>query len=135
MPDQLTYQEFLNQLPEDRRAEIARIWDIVRHNLGSGFVEEIGAKYLTVKAESEWYVALANQKNYISLHLIPIYVFPELREKLYASGKKIKGGKGCINFLRADDLPLDVLGEIVGAHDGPSFVARIREIRKSSRAS
>ena len=70
-----------------------------------GYAEEIGPKFLSFKADGEWYVALANQKNYISLYLMPVYIFPELRAKLDGGGKKLRCGKSCVNFRRADVIP------------------------------
>lgn len=83
MTDQtLSYEQFLDSLPPERRGEVERVWRAVRASVPDGYREEVTAKYLTFKASGEWYVALASQKNYLSLHLVPIYVYPELREKL-----------------------------------------------------
>lgn len=69
------YQEFLSRLPIDRRTEVEKVWQVVRDSMPSGYSEEIDAKFLSFKFEKDWYVALANQKNYISLYLTPIYLF------------------------------------------------------------
>ena len=100
----------------------------------TGYTEEVGPKYLIFKAVDQQYVALANQKNYISLHLIPLYIFPELQAKLDAGGKKLKCGKGCINFKRAEELPLEVIAEIISANDAKAFAEHMRQLR-NARAS
>lgn len=129
MPEQLAYEKFLEALPADRKPEIERVWRTIRENMPEGFRENVEAKFLTFKAGGEWYAALANQKNYISLYLMPLYVFPELKTKLDQSGKKLKGGKSCINFKRAEELPLEVIGEIIGATDAAAYLAQIEKIR------
>jgi hypothetical protein len=86
-------------------------------------------------AGGDWYVALANQKNYVSLYLIPVYVYPELKAKLDASGKNLKCGKSCINFKRAEDLPLDAIAEIVAAHDADAFLEHVRRIRSEGKTA
>lgn len=129
----LSYEQFLDSLPPERRGEVERVWQIVRASMPDGYREEVTAKFLTFKAEGEWYVALASQKNYISLYLTPIYVYPELRAKLDAGGKKLKCGKGCISFKRAEELPLEVIGEIVGANSAADYVEKMRRLRKSSK--
>lgn len=135
MADQtLSYEQFLGSLPPERRGEVERVWQIVRASMPDGYREEVTAKYLTFKAEGEWYVALASQKNYLSLHLVPIYVYPELRAKLDAGGKKVKCGKGCINFKRAEELPLEAIGEIIGANSAADYVEKMRGVRKSKKA-
>lgn len=130
----LTFEQYLAGLPAERRGEVERVWRVVRESVPRGYVEEIGPKFLAFKAGDDWYVALASQKNYISLYLMPVYVFPELRTKLDAGGKKLKCGKSCVNFRRADDLPLDAVAEIVGATSAADYGARVREARGVRKA-
>ena len=130
MPEQtLSLERYLDGLPPERRGEVEKVWRVVRGNVPGGYVEEVGPKFLTYKAGGEWYVALANQKNYISLYLMPLYVYPELKAKLDASGKRLKCGKSCINFKRADELPLEVVAEVVAATDAEAYQERVREVR------
>lgn len=134
MADQtLSYEQFLDSLPPERRGEVERVWQVVRASMPDGYREEVTAKFLTFKATGEWYVALASQKNYLSLYLTPIYVYPELRAKLDAGGKKLKCGKGCISFRRAEELPLEAIGEIIGAQSAPDYVEKVRSVRKSKK--
>jgi hypothetical protein len=132
MADQ-SFNKYLTGLPVERKSEIEKVWTRVRESVPGGYTEEIGEKFLSFKAGDDWYVALANQKNYISLYLMPIYVFPELQAKLDASGKKLKCGKSCINFKRADDLPLDVIAGILSANEAEAYKARVRQVRDESR--
>lgn len=130
----LSYEQYLAGLPAERRVEIERVWGLVRENMPAGYAEEIGAKFLSFKVGDDWYVALANQKNYISLHLTALYLFPEMKAKFdAAASKKLKCGKGCINFQRAADLPLDVLGEIVGGYEAAAYAEQVRQIRSAKR--
>jgi hypothetical protein len=66
-----------------------------------------------------WYVALASEKSYLSLHLMPVYgdkaLARRLDEGFRAAGKRLDMGKACVHFKTADDLALDVVGEIVEA--------------------
>ena len=129
----IPYKRYLATLPPERREAIERVWQTVRESMPEGYKEEIGPKFLTFKAEDDWYVCLANQKNYISLYLTPVYVFPELKAKLDNSGKKLKCGKTCINFKRAEELPLETISEIISAHDPESYKKRMQEVRESTR--
>jgi hypothetical protein len=134
MENNLSYEEYLESLPAARRTEIERVWRLVRESIPEGYTEETGAKFLSFKAGADWYVALANQKNYISLYLIPFYMFPEMKAKFdAAASKKLKCGKSCINFQRAEELPLEVIGEIVGAYDAQTFAAHVQRIRSAER--
>jgi len=136
MENNLSYEQYLANLPAERRVEIERVWGLVRERVPAGYAEEIGAKFLSFKAGADWLVALANQKNYISLYLMPLYVFPEMKAKFdAAASKKLKCGKSCINFKRAEELPLDVLGEIVGRYDAQAYAEQVRQIRSADRAA
>jgi hypothetical protein len=127
---QQSFNKYLATLPPERKSEIEKVWRAVRESMPEGYTEDIGEKFLSFKAGDDWYVALANQKNYISLYLMPIYVFPELQAKLDASGRKLKCGKSCINFKRAEDLPLETIADILRAHEAEDFTARVREVRE-----
>lgn len=130
----LSYERYLSSLPVERRKEIERVWQVMRDNVPDGYTEQVSPKYLTFRAGDDWYLALANQKNYISLYLCSMYIFPELKAKLDNSGKKVKSGKGCINFQRAEDLPLDTLGKIVRAYKPEAYRKQMSELRERSRA-
>ena len=129
----LSFDEYLAALPPERRSEVEKVWRVVRESMPDGYVEEIGHKFLSFKADGEWYVALANQKGYISLYLMPVYVCPELKAKLDGSGKKLKCGKSCVNFRRAEELPLETVAEIIGAHDAAAYKSRVLEARSEGR--
>ncbi len=128
------YEQFLNRLPPDRKAEAEKVWNVIRENMPSGYSEEIDDKFLSFKTGKDWYVALANQKNYISLHLLPIYIYPELRAKFDAANKKLKCGKGCVNFKSAEDLPLSVIAEIISATPAESWEAKLKSLKKNKKA-
>lgn len=42
------------------------------------------------------------KKNYVSFHLIPVYVFPDLLESVSPALKKRMQGKSCFNFKAVD---------------------------------
>jgi hypothetical protein len=73
----------------------------------------------TYNGQPLWYVALASEKSYLSLHLVSIYGDPvqsrRLEEGFHATGKKLDMGKACIHFQSADDLAADVIGGIIAS--------------------
>ena len=126
----LSYEQYLDALPVERRAEIERVWGVVREHVPEGYAEEVSAKFLSFKAGDDWLVALANQKNYISLYLVPLYMFPEMKVKFDAvADAKLKCGKSCINFKSAGELPLEMIGEIVGSYGATDYAEQVRQIR------
>lgn len=129
-----SYGDYLASLPAERKEAVERVWKAVRESMPAGYTEQISPKYLTFAADGEMYVALANQKNYLTLHLIPIYIFPELKAKLDNSGKKLKGGKGCINFLSAEELPLEIIAQVVGSCEAETYKEKMRQLRGKEKS-
>jgi hypothetical protein len=121
---------FLTNLPAERRREVERVRKEVRRNLPAGYEEVISKNMLvyqvplkrysdTYNGHPLWYVALASEKSCLSLHLMPIYGDRGLAQRLadgfQVAGKRLKMGKACIHFTTADELALDVVGQIVAA--------------------
>ena len=134
---------FLANLPADRRREVERVREVVLRHLPAGYEEAISKNMLVYQVPLErysdtyngqplWYVALASGKSYLSLHLMPVYGDSGLARRLadgfQAAGKKLDMGKACIHFKTADDLALDVVGQIVAAVPADRWVkiARMR---------
>jgi len=42
------------------------------------------------------------QKNYVSFYLMPVYMYPELRQDISPELKKHMQGKSCFNFKKVD---------------------------------
>jgi hypothetical protein len=141
---QATVSKFLAALPPERRADVERVRSVIRRHLPKGYEEVVSKNMLIYQVPFErysdtynghplWYAALASQKSYLSLHLMPIYGDKTLALRLddgfRAAGKKVNRGKACIRFVKADDLALDVIGELVGALSVDRWV----EIAKSSK--
>ena len=119
------FEAFIAALPVERQAAARRVWAMVRAAVPAGYTEHIGPKYLEFRAGTEMCLALANQKNYFSLHLVPMYVLPKLREQLAAAAPGLKMGKGCINFKQAEELPLGALAAVIGATPLAEYLAAL----------
>ena len=139
-------EEYLASLPEDRRRELERVRHVVKEHLPAGYEEGVGFGMIcysvplsayrdTYNKQPLMYAALASQKNYLSLYLMPIYpdgkLDKQLRDAFAALGKKPDVGKSCIRFKRADDLPLETIGDIVAAVPMDRWI----EVAKSARRS
>lgn len=132
----LTVDDYLASLPEDRRAAITAVRNVILKNLDGDYEEGmlygmIGyfvphrvypAGYHCDPAKPLAVACLGSQKNYMSLHLMPVYYGCEeddaaskhakwFRKAWAGTGKKLDMGKACIRFKKAEDLALDVIGE------------------------
>ena len=140
-----TVDQYLDELPPDRRETVAAIRDLVLENLPAGYEETMYFGMIgyvvplevqpeTYNGQPLEYVALASQKNYISLYLMNVYGHKETQEwflKAYkASGKKLNMGKSCVRFKKIDDLPLDVIARVVGLTPMDEFVKAYRALSR-----
>jgi hypothetical protein len=54
-------------------------------------------------------------KNYVSYHLMPVYVFPDLRDDMSPALTKRMQGKSCFNFKTIEDVLYKELAELTKA--------------------
>ena len=137
--------EYIAGLPDDRRDAISAVRAVINKSLPKGYREAVGFGMIswsvplsvypdTYNGQPLCYVALASQKQHMSLYLMCTYMNPPLQRKLAAgfkaAGKKLDMGKACIRFRKLDDLPLDVIGEIAGSVPVKAYV----EVAKKAHA-
>jgi hypothetical protein len=140
---------YLKELPADRRREVSRVRAVVRKHLPAGYRERMNFGMITYEVPLErypdtyngqplCYAGIAAQKNHLSLYLMPVYGDPKAAARLKAAfkdaGLKLDMGKSCIRFKRADDLPLDAIGELVAAVPVERFIGYAQAARKRSRS-
>ena len=124
-----TVEEYLAELPEDRREAIAAVRDTIVKNLPKGYEETVqyGAigyvvphsvyppGYHCDPSQPVPFGGIANQKNHIGIYLMCIYNDPKheewFREAWKKTGKKLDMGKSCIRFRKLEDVPLKVIGQ------------------------
>jgi uncharacterized protein YdhG (YjbR/CyaY superfamily) len=148
--DAATVEEYLDQLPDDRRAALETVRATILDNLPDGFEEAMNWGMIAYQVPIEeypdtyngkplMYAALASQKNHMAVYLTSVYTMPGLLEAFradyQATGKKMDMGKSCVRFTRLDDLPLEVIGNAVGAVSMNEFVAFAKQARSPRHAA
>jgi hypothetical protein len=140
-----TVAEYLAGLPDDRRAVVTRLRSFVKKHIPRGYKEQIGFGAITYavplttlpdtyNGEPLCYAAIAAQKNHYSLYLMSTY--GDARQAKWMAGefkkrgKKLDMGKACLRFKSLEDLPLDVVGEVLASMPVEAYIARYREARK-----
>jgi hypothetical protein len=127
-----TVEAYMAGLPEDRRAALEAVRKVIRKNVDKKIEEGMQygmiGYYIPHSIYPKGYhcdpkqplpfVALASQKNYMSLYMFCDYVRGDqnedetwLRAEWAKTGKKLDMGKSCIRFKKLDDLALDVVGQ------------------------
>jgi Domain of unknown function (DU1801) len=139
-----TVEEYLGELPEDRREVVSRVREVILRNLPRGYRESMNWGMITYEVPLEkypdtyngqplGYAALAAQKNYIALYLCAYQDSTreaELKEGFREAGKKLDMGKSCIRFRSLEDLPLDVIGRAVASTPPEKFIEEYEQSRQ-----
>ncbi len=126
-------------MPEDRRAAISAVRQVVLENLPQGYEEmmQFGMigyvipleRYpVTYNGQALQYAALASQKSYMSLYLMNVYS-DEAVERWFVdrykdSGKRLDMGKACVRFKSLQDLPIDLVGDAIALTPVDRFIER-----------
>ena len=121
---------YLASLPPKRRKVIAAVRAVLKKHLPRGYVETMNwgmlsyeiplSRYAdTYNKQPLMYLALAAQKNNYALYMTGVsgqkVLMNNLAAAYKAAGKKLDMQKSCLRFSTLDDLPLDVIGEIVAS--------------------
>ncbi|MFT4662615.1 MAG: hypothetical protein ACI8XB_002906 [Patiriisocius sp.] len=123
---------YIDQIPEERKAVFKKLRSTILDNLPKGFEEGIGYKmpayYVPHSIYPDGYhcdtklplpfVNIASQKNFIALYHMGIYATPELHAWFVAEYAKhckykLDMGKSCVRFKKMEDIPFDLIGELI----------------------
>jgi hypothetical protein len=73
----------------------------------------MGKEMIVYKGNGQMKYGLSSVKNYMSLHVLPIYGSIELHSKYKTLLNKANFQKGCINFNNEDNMPVDVIRQLI----------------------
>lgn len=127
-----TPAEYVDSLPDERKSVIENIRKTVLDNLPEGFEETMGYGMLGYVVPHSIYpsgyhcdpktplpfISVASQKNFIALYHMGIYADESLLNWFVVEypkhcKTKLDMGKSCIRFKKMNDIPLELLGQLV----------------------
>lgn len=127
-----TPEEYLAELPEDRKEAVTRVRNIILKNLPKGFKEVMSYGMLGYVVPHEIYppgyhcdptlplgfAGLASQKNFIAFYHMGIYASAGLlkwftEEYPKYTSARLDMGKSCIRFKKPADIPYELIGKLV----------------------
>ena len=117
-----TVKEYLASVPEDRKKTILFLHNFIQKSvptLKSHFANNMlgygSFPYKNYKKEMiKWpVVALATQKNYISLYVCAIIDGQYVAEKYEKALGKVSVGKSCIRFKKLEDINFPTLKKVI----------------------
>ena len=144
-----TIVEYLSSVPEDRKEAFTKLYKTISENIHEGFQENISYAMIGWSVPLETYPAgyhctpgaplpfinLASQKNYIALYHMGIYAEPELldwfvQEYPKHSARKLDMGKSCIRFKKPDEIPFELVAELVKRRSPQDWIALYEKLYK-----
>ncbi len=138
----ITVTDILNNIISDRKIPFNTLHNVIVEHLPNGFETAIcygmisyivphslyPAGYHCKPQEPLQFAAIASQKNAITLYHLGLYGNTELmdwwrREYPKYSKQKLDMGKGCVRFKNFDDLPFQLVGELMSKITVPQWIA------------
>lgn len=127
-----TPEQYIQELPEDRVEAITKLRKVVNENLPKGFKEVMSYGMIGYVVPHEIYPAgyhctpnlplpfmsFASQKNSVNFYHMGIYAEPEILKWFIAeypkySKTKLDMGKSCVRFKKMDQIPYELIAELV----------------------
>ncbi|MDO6596513.1 DUF1801 domain-containing protein [Oceanihabitans sp. 2_MG-2023] len=126
-----TPEEYINQVPEERKAVLKKLRKTIKDNLPKGFQEGIAYGMIGYVVPHSIYpdgyhcnpetplpfLSFASQKNSINLYHSGIYAKKEIHDWFVTaypkhSKRKLDMGKSCIRFKKIEEIPFDLIAEL-----------------------
>jgi hypothetical protein len=147
-----TVNDYLNEIPEDRKVGFHKLRDVILKNIPEGFHEGMGYGMMGYSVPHSIYpngyhcdpkmplpfAGMASQKNFIAFYHMGIYADPELlawftSEFPKHSKKKLDMGKSCIRFKKPEDIPFELIGELMQKITVQDWIATYEAVFKKSK--
>lgn len=143
-----TVEEYLADLPKERREALEVVRNEILANLPDGYEEAMNWGMIAYQVPLEtypdtyngrplMYAALASQKNHMAVYLTAVYSEEDTREAFEeayrATGKKLDMGKSCVRFRKLEDLPVELIGKTIGETGVERFVTEVEAARKATK--
>ena len=124
--------QYIEELPQDRKETIEKLREVILQNLPEGFAEHMGYGMLCYVVPHSIYpngyhcdpklplgfYSMASQKNSINIYHMGIYGDKKLHDWFVSEypkhcKSKLDMGKSCIRFKKMDDIPYDLIAELL----------------------
>lgn len=137
-----TPEDYISQLPEARKAPITKLNNLIKKHMPQDLEAGIGYGMLAYYVPKSIYPAgyhckpfpplpfinLASQKNFIALYHSGMYAKKELHDWFVSEypkhcNHKLDMGKSCVRFKKMDDIPYDLIAELLGKMSVVEWIA------------
>jgi hypothetical protein len=148
-----TPDEYLAELPDDRKEAMIKLRREVLKNLPKGFKETMGygmmgyvvphnlypAGYHCTPSDPLPFGGIASQKNFIAFYHMGIYADPVLldwfvKEYPKHTDAKLDMGKSCIRFKKPEKIPYKLFGELMGKMSVEDWIGKYESVMKKPKS-
>lgn len=145
-----TPEELISNAPEERQEALNKLRKVILDNLPEGFQECINYGMVGYVIPHSIYPAgyhcdpklplpfmnFASQKNFIAFYHMGLYGSPELlnwfvSEYQKVSKTKLDMGKSCVRFKKPDQIPFELIGNLVSRIKPEEWIALYEKNVKS----
>jgi uncharacterized protein YdhG (YjbR/CyaY superfamily) len=147
-----TVKEYFEQIPEERKPAMKKLWETIRKNIPKDFKEELNYGlpgfvvphslypdgYHCDPKQPLPFLNIASQKNFIAFYHMGVYAIPDLLKWFTDnypkhSKTKLDMGKSCVRFKKIDQIPYDLIGELVSKISVEDWISFYEKEVKNSR--
>ncbi len=144
-----TPEQYLKELPQERKQVMTKLRDIILKNLPKGFEECISYGMLGYVVPHSIYpngyhvnpslplpfISLASQKNNISVYHSGIYSDPDLMRWFLDEypkhvSSKLDIGKSCIRFKNIEKIPFDLIAQLCAKMTPQLWIEKYEKVIK-----
>jgi len=144
-----TPKEYVESLPEDRKAAISELQKVIKKNLPKGFEEVMSYGMIGYVIPHSIYpdgyhcdpklplpfMNIASQKNFIAVYNMGLYADKDLLNWFLAefpkhSKAKLDMGKSCLRFKKVDQIPYALIGELASKMNVQDWIEMYEKMYK-----
>ncbi len=144
-----TPEQYIDQLPEDRKEVIKKLRKVILDNLPTGFIETMSYGMIGYGVPHSIYpkgyhvnpkqllpfINVASQKNFIAIYHMGLYSNSSIlkwfmNEYPKYCITKLDMGKGCIRFKKFDQIPYELIGALSGKITVDQWIKQYETNRK-----
>ena len=134
-------EEYFDLLPEERQKPMNELRKVIKKNLPKGFKEGMGYGMVGYVVPHSIYPAgyhcdpklplpfmsIASQKNFVAFYHMGVYANPTLLNWFTSEypkhvKNKLDMGKSCLRFKKMDQIPYELLGELVSKMSAKDWI-------------
>jgi uncharacterized protein YdhG (YjbR/CyaY superfamily) len=147
-----TPEQYLSELPDDRKNAMLKLRNTIKDNLPAGFKEIMAYGMLGYVVPHSMYpngyhcnpklqlpfINLASQKNFIAVYHMGIYADKNLLDWFVSEypkhvKTKLDMGKACLRFKKIDDIPFGLIAKLATKMSPEEWISVYEANLKNSR--